>query len=176
MNYNEKVLTEQLYILRDFLFHYTSYRVLQQKFYELSKLGSQEFWICTLNAHYFQAINLWCMIFGSNNNETHWRKLGLPGELQPEILKATGMTENEYKNYWDSVIEWRNKYSAHRDPDFRESTPDLKLARTIVIAYENWVEENIDVIFSFSLEMYEINFKDELETTLKDVFTRQLIQ
>lgn len=169
MNYNEKVLNEQIYILRDFLFHYTSYRVLNQKFDELIKLGSQEFWVFTINAHYFQAINLWCMIFGTNNNETHWRKLGLSGEFTPEILKASGMTEKEYKYYWDSVVDWRNKFSAHRVPGFREASPDLKLARTISIAYEDWVDENISDSISFSLELYEANFEDELESTFKEI-------
>lgn len=171
MNYNEKIFTEQMYILRDFLYHYRSYSVLHRNFDELSKISSQEFWVFTINAHYYQAINLWCMIFGTNKNETHWKKLGLSKEFTPIVLAAVDLTDKEYKNYWESVIEWRNKYSAHRVPNFREDTPDLKLARKVVLLYEEWVSENIDDIISFSLELYEAEFEEEAEELIQNIIS-----
>lgn len=61
---------------------YSKEEIRQQRFDDMmlkKKIGnqlSQEFWVYSINAHYFQAINLWCMVFGTDKNETHWRKLG----------------------------------------------------------------------------------------------------
>ncbi|MFJ7932115.1 hypothetical protein [Peribacillus sp. NPDC096448] len=160
-NYNETVLTQQLYILRDFLFHYASFNCIHKKLDNLIKYGSQEFWVFTINAHYFQAINLWCMIFGTNKNETHWRKLGLKGEFKSIILNKLDL--HDYDSYWESITDWRNKYSAHRVPGFLEPTPDLKIARRVAFLYEEWVAANIDDSINFSLELYEEEFKEQLE-------------
>jgi hypothetical protein len=161
-NYNEKVFHEQIHILRDFLFHYSGFRLLHEEFDNLIKFGSQEFWVLTINAHYFQAINLWCMVFGTNKNETHWKKIGLKEDFKSVILSSLDLDDVTYSTYWSSVVDWRNKYSAHRVPGFLEPTPDLKLARTIALLYEDWVSTNIDDIINFSLESYEEEFKEEI--------------
>ncbi|MEH7393522.1 hypothetical protein V7149_17210 [Bacillus sp. JJ1503] len=171
MNFNESVLSEQYEILRSFLYHYSSFRYLHKKFDDLCRFGSQEFWVYTINAHYFQSINLWCMIFGTNNNETHWKKLGLEGELKPIILSKLELSEKDYNLYWNKLVEWRNKYSAHRVPGFIENTPDLKIARMVVFIYEDWVAMNIDASVSFSLELYEENFKEDLNSTISTMLT-----
>ncbi|ULO04755.1 hypothetical protein H1230_16455 [Paenibacillus sp. 19GGS1-52] len=161
-NYNEKVFNEQIHILRDFLFHYSGFRLLHQEFDNLIKFGSQDFWIYTINAHYLQAINLWCMVFGTNTNETHWKKLGLIGDFKSIILSSLELDDDTYTTYWESVKNWRNKYSAHRIPDFSEPTPDLKLARTVALLYEDWVSTNIDDSINFSLKSYEVEFNEEI--------------
>jgi hypothetical protein len=171
MNFNESVLKEQYEILRQFLFHYSSYKCLHSKFEDLCKFGSQEFWVYTINAHYYQSINLWCMVFGANSNDTHWKKLGLEGELKPTILPKLELNEEDYDLYWNRVVEWRNKYSAHRVPGFLKDTPDLKIARTIVFIYEDWIDSNTDISIIFSLELYEENFTEELDLSINTMLT-----
>lgn len=146
MNFNESVLDEQLEILKSFLCHYSSFRYLNEKFDNLCRFGSQEFWKYTIDAHYFQLINLWCMNFGTDENEIHWKKLGLDGDLKPITLSNIELSEKDYNLYWKSLKDWRNMYSAHRVPGFKEKTPDLKIARMVVFIYEDWVERNIDAI------------------------------
>ncbi|MFC5651999.1 hypothetical protein ACFPYJ_23340 [Paenibacillus solisilvae] len=170
-NYNEKVFKEQIHILRDFLYHYSSFRLIHEEFDNLIKFGSQEFWVFTINAHYFQAINLWCMVFGTDKNETHWRKLGLNEDFKIKILDSLNLNNEDYYSYWNSVVEWRNKYSAHRVPGFLEPTPDLKLARKVALLYEDWVSTNIDDVISFSLELYEEEFKEQLRNSFKDLLS-----
>jgi hypothetical protein len=150
----EDVFTEQIYILRDFLYHYVSYK----KFDSLIKLGSQEFWVFTINAHFYQAINLWCMVFGKRSNETHWSKLGIK-----EKFSAFSAME-PYKEYWEEITDWRNKNSAHRNPGTNLITPELKLARNIVYLYEEWKYKKIDR--DYFLKSYEENFSKELNKTL----------
>src|SRR5690625_5213086 len=99
-NFNEDVLKEQLFILRDFLFHYAIFKGLYRRFDELQNIRSQEFWVYTINAHFYQAINLWCMVFGANNNETHYKKLGITTELKAFIYSELNVTKEAYELYW----------------------------------------------------------------------------
>lgn len=170
MSFNEKVFTEQIYILRDFLYHYESFRLLNQNFERLVGLGAQEFWVFTINSHYYQAINLWCMVFGANNNETHWKKTGIGCELKNLILTKLNMTEDEYLIYWTEVTNWRNQFSAHRVPDFRQPTPELKQAKAIVFIYEIWVKKYSDICISFSLKSYEEEYLKEVNQLFTQLF------
>lgn len=168
MNSKEKIFVEQIYAVRDFLFHYSSYRILLQNFSDLSQKGSIEFCVFTINAHYFQAINLWCMVFGANNNEIHWKKLGLNKELGPSIIDEISITQAQYNSYWREVVDWRNKYSAHRVPSFLYSTdiPDLKIARSVIFIYEKWLSEHMDISLEFTYEKYESDFIKEVKNTI----------
>lgn len=105
------------------------------------------------------------MIFGTNNNETHWRKLGDFGEFKHVILDKLNIEEKDYDFYWKSLTDWRNQYSAHRVPGFLKPTPELKLARRVALVYEDWISFNIDASISFSLELYEEEYKLNLEET-----------
>ncbi|WP_079504500.1 hypothetical protein [Mesobacillus jeotgali] len=172
-NFDEMVLSEQLYILRDFLFHYSSFSYLNNNFENfVNQHGSQEFWVLTINSHYFQAINLWCMIFGTNNNETHWRKLGDFGDFKPVILDRLKIEQNDYDLYWKSITDWRNQYSAHRVPGFLKPTPELKLARSVALVYEDWISFKIDASISFSLELYEEEYKEKLDETFFSLLSK----
>lgn len=167
---NEKLLAMQLSILRDFLIHYASFRELHKHFDELIESGTQEFWVYTINSHYLQAINLWCMVFGSNNsNETHWKNLGLEHDFKPVILNKFQMESSQYEKYWSKVTSWRNKYSAHRQPGFLTETPDLKLARNIVLLYIGWVLKHMEVGNSLSFELVEENYVNELTETINRI-------
>lgn len=64
-------------------------------------------------------------------------------------------------------MEWRNKYSAHRVPGFLKDTPELKIARSVVLIYEKWVASKIDAIVGFSLQQYEEEFKENLKEAIE---------
>jgi hypothetical protein len=166
--YDERVFNEQIFILKDFLYHYGSYKCILEEFDNLITLKSKEFWAFTVNAHYFQAVNLWCMVFGVDSNETHWRNLGLKEEFRPSLLSSLNLNDKDYRLYWSSVIDWRNQYLAHRVPGYLEKFPDLKLARSVVFAYEEWIGSKIDDI-GFSLEIYEERSKQELKEYLSEL-------
>ncbi|WP_312145647.1 hypothetical protein [Lysinibacillus capsici] len=167
MTNKQAILIEQVHVVKDFLVHYTSYRVLHQNFDELGNMGSREFWVHTINSHFYQAINLWSMVFGVNNKETHWKLLELPDDLKPRILADLDTDEKDYNDYWGKIREWRNKYSAHRVPGFLPETPDLKRARSIVFSYEKWLKDHDLIDFSFS--EYEYKFCQEVENTIREI-------
>lgn len=165
LNYKKNILSEQIYCLKDFLFHYTSYRIINNNFDDLIKRGSIEFWIYTLNAHYYQSVNLWCMIFGSEKNEIHWKKLSLNQELESLINSEI----TDYTTYKEEVTKWRNKLSAHRNPNVRLVAPDLKKARQIVFIYEKWLHRDTDESIKFFLQHYENKYAEEVEKTIKTI-------
>ncbi|MDL4840355.1 hypothetical protein [Aquibacillus rhizosphaerae] len=171
--FNENVLKEQLYILRDFLFHYESYRQINRSLEKLKNLGSQEFWVYTANAHYYQAINLWCMVFGTYNNETHYKKLGITKDLKAFIYSELKLNKDEYSYYWKKVTDWRNNHSAHRLPGRLDEVPELKMARNIVFVFEKWLKQNSisvsDIIIGFSFQQYEKEFKRNLDITFEQL-------
>jgi len=96
MKLNEAILNEQLNILKEFLCHYASYRELYNKFDELCNFGSQEFWVFTINAHYFQAINLLCMVFGTDSNEVHWKKLEVGLSFSEKLVTKLDISPSDF--------------------------------------------------------------------------------
>lgn len=88
------------------------------------------------------------------------------------ILTELNLNDKAYDRYWKEITEWRNKYSAHRVPDFRSETPDLKMARTVIFIYENWLHKSMEVSFDFSLEDYEKKYCKEVEETIKGFKTQ----
>ncbi|QNK89412.1 hypothetical protein H7992_07025 [Sporosarcina sp. resist] len=165
MKLNIKVLDEQLHTVRDFLFHYSSYRILLQNVEALLEKESCEFWVYTINAHYYQAINLWSMVFGTDSNEIHWKNIGLNPELGTLIISDLNLSEKEYYLYWKEITEWRNNSSAHRGPDFRRSTPTpgLETARNVIFVYEKWVNKHIDPSLEFSFKKVEEEYCKDVE-------------
>jgi hypothetical protein len=166
-NKSDELFSMQYSILRDFLIHYSSFRELHKRYDSLVKLGTHEFWVYTINSHFLQAINLWCMVFGSySSNATHWKNMALENDFKPVILEKLDLQSSQYDTYWSEVTSWRNKYSVHRETGFLKETPDLKLARSIVILYVDWVGNEIEAGNSFSLELLEKNFIIDINETM----------
>lgn len=80
----------------------------------------QTFWIMTVNLLADAAAVEWCKVFGSRDEDTHWTRV-IPKERQDEIrvgmLKAIGFTQEEWEEYWNSIVSYRNQMVAHHDLD-----------------------------------------------------------
>ncbi|WP_139891986.1 hypothetical protein [Bacillus sp. D386] len=112
------------------------------------------------------------MIFGTDENEIHWKKLGLDGDLKPITLSNIELSEKDYNLYWKSLKDWRNMYSAHRVPGFKEKTPDLKIARMVVFIMKTGLKGILMQSVSYSsLKLYEENFKEELNLSISTLLT-----
>jgi len=108
------------------------------------------------------------MVFGTDKNEIHWKKLDLPQSLNSFILSELDISDNAFLNYWKEIRDWRNQFSAHRLPDVRLTrTPDLKMARNIVFVYEKWLK-GFDLI-GFSFEEYEREYCKNVEHTIREI-------
>lgn len=80
----------------------------------------QTFWIMTVNLLADTAAVEWCKVFGSWDEDTHWTRV-IPKERQDEIrvgmLKAIELTQEEWEEYWNSIVSYRNQMVAHHDLD-----------------------------------------------------------
>lgn len=175
---DQNVLDKQLFIIHDFLIHYASYKGLRENFDSLKQDGSKAFWVYTINAHYYQAINLWSMVFGSDKEETHWKRLGIESDFTSFMLPKLGIEKEEYDSYWKSIIDWRNNYSAHKNPhrSTLPPTPSLKLAREVALLFPDWINQNsfIHVIIDFKYENYEEEFiQNDLGVALKNIISKE---
>jgi hypothetical protein len=80
----------------------------------------QTFWIMTVNLLADAAALEWCKVLGSRDEDTHWTRV-VPKERHEEIranlLKAIGLKQAEWEEYWNSIVSYRDQMVAHHDLD-----------------------------------------------------------
>jgi hypothetical protein len=134
------------------------------------KVNIALFWTLTIDAHLVRATIEWCKVFGSNNNPTHWKKLSV---AQSEVLwnsflgglfQATGLDEQDWRQYRKSIVDFRNKFVAHRELHFSEPVPGFDNALAATYYYDNWVRKIIspDKLGEPSLESLARTLKQSL--------------
>ena len=78
----------------------------------------QTFWILTLNLLFQSATIEWCKVFGSWKEQTHWTR-AMPEEdssrLRADLLAALQVQPEEWKNYQEKMVEYRDRLVAHHD-------------------------------------------------------------
>jgi hypothetical protein len=173
-NYNVDVFTKIYPILRDFIYHYISYKEIHSRINELP--GDQEFWAITCSSHLKVASTSWCMVFGAeSSNPTHWKRLfmGLDEnpivEFKKCILENENITEQEFISYWKEMTGFRNEYIVHRELDYNKPVPYFQKAYNIVILFDKWIREKIkpDSMGFETLDKFADKFKTEVNKTVK---------
>ncbi|MBV1916230.1 MAG: hypothetical protein KUG72_12640 [Pseudomonadales bacterium] len=140
----KEILEIQLDLLWKFTRSLAYYRAIQQEQKRIER--NKVFWTHTMNAHYLRAIIDWCIVFGADQNEAHWKKLStneideLKLEVRPLILKAGSFTESEFKAYHSEITDFRNGYASHRNVGFNSNVPSLDKAYEIAKEYFEWLK------------------------------------
>jgi hypothetical protein len=154
INFEHRVFGHQFPIVKSFVYHLIYYRVLWRGYQEHQL--QNEFWKLTIDAHLLCALTNWCMVFGSDKTEpTHWKQLSiidskaLSNSFREGLFEATGLKQSAWREYWKSVLDFRNKYAVHREPGFRRPVPNFDTALTVAYYYDTWVRR---VIFPDSLD------------------------
>ena len=80
----------------------------------------QTFWNMTVNLLADAAAVEWCKVFGSWDENTHWTQV-VPkerhDEVRADLLKAIGLTQAEWEEYRNSIVNYRDQMVAHHDLD-----------------------------------------------------------
>jgi len=171
MEYCEEVLKKQYPILKDFIYHYISYKELLSV---IEQLKGDEFWIRTTDAHIKTAIMSWCMVFGSDNNETHWKKLLISDyeikckDFRTCILTECNLDSKGWESYWRELIDFRNDFIAHRKLEFDQPTPFLDISFRVAVLFDLWVRKNIepDYLNFPTLEEQSEKYKTSINKTI----------
>ncbi|OPZ92208.1 MAG: hypothetical protein BWY74_01695 [Firmicutes bacterium ADurb.Bin419] len=173
MVYNDEVYSTLFPLMRNFLYHYLSYKELIQAYKSLP--GDSEFWVYTCDAHLQMASITWCMVFGDNSNEPHWKNLELnEDEFRSVLFRECQIDENDWKEYWNTMRTFRNKYVAHRElNNFNDPVPFLDLAYKAVIILDLWIRDQIspdineNEPFNCLAEVYNKNIKSTIRKVKK---------
>jgi hypothetical protein len=148
MSYDQDVFINQFPLVKLFIYHLIYSRVVRDSYVE-SQLQN-EFWSLTIDAHLLRATINWCMVFGSDSNSTHWKRLVKPSKknlaqsFRDGLFETTGLDKEHWHQYWKSMTEFRNKYAAHRELEkFSDPVPDFDTALTVAYHYDRWVRKII---------------------------------
>lgn len=87
---------------------------------EVTSEPKQTFWIMTVNLLNETAAMEWCKVFGSWNEDTHWTQVVLKeqhDDVREGLLKAVGQSQEDWENYRNSILSYRDQMIAHHDLD-----------------------------------------------------------
>src|SRR3990172_8591600 len=117
MNLDEELWRQHQYqMLVSFVHHLAYYRVLHRLYVETQQ--KSEFWTQTIDAHLLNAVIDWCMIFGTDSNQVHWKKVVADETAQCDfrqlLLDAASLTQDQWDAYWLDMTTFINDFAAHR--------------------------------------------------------------
>ncbi len=140
-------LKHQYQVLVSFVHHLAYYRLLKSSYDESGR--KNEFWTRTIDAHLLSAIIDWCMVFGVDKNEVHWKKVITDevahNSFRLDLLKAIGLTRDQWDAYWSDMTTFRNDFAAHRTAEpALPCVPNMDTALLVVTTYDDWVRSNAE--------------------------------
>lgn len=146
---NEVLWSERQYeILVSCVHHFAYYRTLSKVYTDLQV--ESEFWKWTIDAHILRANINWCMIFGTDNSELHWKKAIADkcsqSTFRNHLLNILGFTHDQWEAFRSNMMEFRNKYAAHRNLPY-PPTPIMDTALRVVTTYDEWFRDRLDATF-----------------------------
>lgn len=112
-------------------------------------MPKDEFWTLAIDAHLLRATINWCMVFGSDKEPTHWKRLVRQSENHVRafcegLLRKTGLDETGWKDYWDKMVTFRDKWVVHRELEpYREPVPNFNIALATAYHYDDWARDVI---------------------------------
>jgi hypothetical protein len=171
MSYELKVFVNQLEIVKRFINHLVYHRVIRTLYIE--RQMQNEFWTLTSDAHLIRATINWCMVFGTDSNPTHWKRLSSNKyeQFRDGFLVNLGISSDQWLQDWTSMRDFRDKYAAHRELDFDSPVPNFDTALKVAFYYDDWVRKLISpdtiedpalVSFARSLEKSAVPFIEKL--------------
>lgn len=144
---NKKVIETQFPLLINFARSLGSYRAISADFARIYR--NKSFWIQTADSNFLRAVSIWCMIFGVNDNETHWKKapesdqIKMKAEICALIRTASKLTPTQWEKYHEEIRNFRNTFVSHRSLVIQGNVPDMTAAKEIACAYFEWLKKQI---------------------------------
>ncbi len=152
-NFDRIVLGKQIFLLHRFARSLTYFREIRKRIgCNKSSIKNSWFWTETLNSHLKMSVIDWCIIFGTDDNDIHWKKatIGHTGEFQNNfrliIYEKTCLNKQEYQEYHKELIDFRNKYVAHVDMSHTEPVPIMDNALKVAITYDEFIRKELKVV------------------------------
>jgi len=124
-------------------------------YYEAINEPTKNRWKFTRNCIVETSIILWCQVFGSRNEPTHFSKIFnsadtcLPFSLkdvQTRLQQAANMTEDEYSEFWNTIKRTRDKFFVHNEFDVEVCPifPDTIHMKNVCLEMRKILKEIVD--------------------------------
>jgi hypothetical protein len=98
------------------------------------------FWISVFNNFIDLAILDWLHLFGSHSDDLHWKKIaGDAVVFKGDLLDYLELDDVQWKIYWKSVKEYRDKDVAHIEVRPMGHVPDMNTALKATAYYYRYV-------------------------------------
>lgn len=155
MKLNEQLWANHQYEILVSFIHNIAYWRCSHEAYGRSDTRS-ELWCRTIDSYLLRTVVDWCMIFGADSNEIHWKNVvpdkSNQADFRNRLLSDLGMTGTEWRDYWSGMTTFRNDFAAHRPAKSpHPQVPKMESALQAVIAYDEWVRGAIHAEFDFVL-------------------------
>jgi hypothetical protein len=133
-----------------------------------------EFWTLTIDAHLLRATINWCMVFGSENEPTHWKRLAEQSEghaqsFRDGLFRKSCLNEVGWQKYWTDMKKFRDKWVVHRELEpFTDPVPDFDIALVVAYHYDRWVRNIIspDLCDEPPLERFAMSLQHSVTPTI----------
>lgn len=178
---NKKTLRDVHKLMKNYCFHIQSYRVIKKCFAKLA--GDKEFWAYTCDAHLLNATLCWCKIFGSDSENTHWKKIFIEREKEPtknnfcKYLEKEGINIGQWGVVHKDMLKFRNEYVAHTS-NYDDIVPYFDKASKILHLFDRWLRETL-IYDKFEFKMFfeiEKEYAEKIEETLKKCSNERIIR
>lgn len=109
------------------------------------------FWIYTYNNAIDLAVLDWFHLFGYHNDDLHWKQV-VPtvAEFRHGLHEYIRMNEDQWKEYWAKVKNYRDKDIAHIEVRPRSHVPDMATALRATTYYYNYVISQLSEFGDYS--------------------------
>ena len=102
----------------------------------------------TTDAHLLRAVIDWCMVFGTDSSQIHWKKVitdeGAQRDFRNRLLSVASFTQDQWESYWIEMTTFRNDFAAHRIvASTYPTTPKMDNALLVAITYDHWIRERL---------------------------------
>lgn len=147
MKYDSDIFRNQYPLVVSFVQHLAYYRA-GKPIYDRLWIKSP-LWTATLDAHLKIASIQWCKVFGSDGcNATHWKRTPILDVQKAQQsfrdrLKKSCVTRDEWARRHQAMMNFRNRYVAHSDPNNADPVPDFNKALDVAYVYDEWVRDLI---------------------------------
>ena len=109
------------------------------------------------------ALTEWCKLFGSERDQSHWKKCDARGFSDiNDVLKDVNIIECEFKLLKEDIKKFRDKYVSHADIDEIEKLKVPYLSEGVEMVFISYK------IFSLKNRIYNKNLNLEFERIYKD--------
>jgi hypothetical protein len=109
------------------------------------------FWKTVSNNAIDLAVLDWLHLFGSDSDDLHWKRvIDDPQGFKDGLLNHLGFNDQEWKTYWQTVKDYRNKDVAHIEVRPVSEVPDMTMALKAAEYYYKHVHCELETLRDYS--------------------------